>query len=186
MMPRWIVDHAVAERLGVPPPGLIVVPRRPAPFWRRRSGRWSALDPDCVATLLADSPASAAILARSGMADPGAVCLPQLGRLFGHEVLWLPDGLDEAAWSVGITCGLGDLGADRIARIVDVVCCGPGIAPSFPRREWGGGIAVPALRPATLARWAECAWRACRWCVGGGLPGRACVRCGVAVEGVAA
>lgn len=179
-----VIDHTLASHLGPPPDGVFVVPRKAASRWRvRRVERWRPLDPDAVLDVLCALPRPGFVLVRPVAADPGAACLATTAAVVGHEVITLPGELDEAVWSVGIAFGLMSCDAERVGRVLDVVCCGPGTALELPRRSWGPtGISVPALRPTTLARWAYCAWSPCSWCEAGGLVGHRCRRCGVIVQ----
>lgn len=179
MTTTLVVERGIVERLGGAPSGVWIVPRSPSRWWRRRREPWAPLDPETVLETLAAIRRPAVVLARSAMADPGAGCLIDVAHLLGLEVRRLPDSLDAAAWSAGIASCLDQPLAADGNRALDVLCCGPAAAPASPRERWGpAGISVPALRPATLARWAACAWRACRWCAAGGLPGDRCRRCG--------
>jgi hypothetical protein len=181
-----VVDQSIAQRLGPTPDGVYVVPRDAVRWWRGRSaGRWRPLNPDRVLDVLCDLPRPGVVLTRPATVDPGAAFLATAATLVGHDVIMLPAVLDEAIWSVGVTLAIGVSDAATLARVLDVVCCGPGSAPSLPRQIWGPtGLSVPALRPATLARWAYCAWRPCSWCDAGGLPGHRCRRCGAPVHDI--
>lgn len=178
-----VVDQAIARHLGSVPDFVVVVPRDVVRWWRvRRAGRWHPLDRDRVLDLLCGLPRPGLVLARPASADPGAACLATIAAVVGHEVITLPTAMDEALWSVGVTFSLAGCAGDTLGRVLDVICCGPASAPALPHQRWGPtGLSVPALRPATLARWAYCAWRPCIWCDAGGLPGHRCRRCGVPV-----
>ncbi len=181
-----VVDAAVAGTLDLPP-CVHVVPRE-APRWGRdrRARSLRPLYPDRVLELLCELPRPALVLARPDASDPDAACLAALARLAGHQVVRLPARLDEAVWSVGAGFAVEDLSDRDRNRVLDVVCCGPDAAPAMPRQAWGpGGLTVPAVRPATLARWACCAWRPCGWCDAGGLSGHRCRRCGYPIAEVA-
>ena len=175
-----VVDASIASRLRTTPPALCTVPRSRVRRWVPRGGEvWRPLDRCRVIDALIDVPAGGRVLVRPAQTDPGGSFLAVAARLAGHEVVWLPGPLDEAVWSVGMA--LSVLGRDvaTIDRTLDVVCCGPASLAALPQRAWGGvGFAVPAVRPATLARLAFCAWRPCSWCDAGGLPGGYCARCG--------
>lgn len=179
-----IIDQAIADRLG-PLPERFVVVRRERCAWRGpgRDRGWRALDPERVLQVVGDLAAPGWALVRPPESDPGAQCLSAAAALLGHEVVTLPAALDEAVWSVGVARGVGGSTDETLGRVLDVVCCGPNAAPKSPRQAWGPtGLLVPALRPATLARWAYCAWRSCTWCAAGGLPGHACRRCGAPID----
>jgi hypothetical protein len=183
MRRQLVIEGGIASALAEPPPALRVLPRQRSRAWRCRRTPWVPLRPDDVLEALDEIPRPAVVLARSAGVDPGAACLAPIGRLLGHDTLVLPDAPDEAAWVAGVACEIDVEDDASYVRILHVVCCGPSIAASFPRRRWGPtGISVPALRPATLARWASCSWQACRWCVGGGLPGSPCRCCGAEVD----
>ncbi len=184
MTATLVVERGIIDRLGGEPSGAWIVPRRRSRWWRRRREGWAPLDPESVLDALADIRRPAVVLVRSAVADPGAGCLIDVAHLLGLEVRTLPDGFDEAAWSAGIaSCLDGVVPGASANRALDVLCCGPAVAPASPRRRWGvAGISVPAVRPATLARWASCAWRPCRWCTAGGLPGDRCRRCGNPID----
>ena len=183
MSTTLVVERGIAERLGGEPPGVRIVPRRQSRWWRRRREPWAPLDPEVVLDALAELRRPAVVLARSAVADPGAGCLIDVANLLGLEVRRLPDRREEAAWSAGIASALGEPMAADGSRALDVLCCGPAVLPASPRHGWGPtGLLVPALRPATLVRWSSCAWRACRWCAAGGLPGDRCRRCGNPID----
>jgi hypothetical protein len=181
MTPGLAAEEGIASLLTHRPPGMRVVPRERTSPWRGRR-RWAALRADDVLRVLDELPQPGVVLARPASADPGAACLAAIAGLLGHHVVVLPDAADESAWVAGVAAEL-DAGDDEsFVRAVQVLCCGPAIAASFPRRRWGPtGIPVPALRPATLARWACCSWRPCCSCDGGGLPGLPCRCCGAPV-----
>jgi hypothetical protein len=183
-----VLEQAFASHLDATPVGVRVVPRDETPWWRgRRAGRWRPLDPERVFETLCTLPRTGLVLVRPAAADPGAMLLAAAGAVLGLDVITLPGDLDEAIWCVGVALALGIDEPETFGRVLDVVCCGPVGAPAFPRQLWGpAGISVPALRPATLARWASCAWRPCSWCQAGGLPGHRCRRCGAPVVETAA
>lgn len=179
-----IIDQTIAVQLDHVPDGVYIVPRDTFGWWRwRQAGRWRPIDPDRVLDLLWALPRPGVVLARPPAADRGVACLASAATLAGHDVIALPEAIDEAVWSVAVAISLGVSDVSTLGRVLDVVCCGPGGARSVPQRPWGAtGLSVPALRPATLARWAYRAWRPCRWCHGGGLPGYRCRRCGAPVD----
>jgi hypothetical protein len=181
-----VVEHGIIAHLGGVPSGMRIVARRRSRWWRRHRTPWASLDPEAVLDTLAEIHRPAVVLARRAVADPGARCLIDVARLLGLEVRTLPDSCEEAAWIAGIAGSLGEAPPAGGGRALDVLCCGPAIVPTSPRQRWGPtGISVPALRPGTIARWASCAWRACRWCAAGGLPGDRCRRCGNPIDAVA-
>ena len=183
MTPTLVVEHGIAECVGGAPFGVRVVPRRRSSWWRRRRSPWEPLDPEAVLDVLIEIRRPAVVFTRRAAADPGARCLGDIAHLLGLDVRTLPDNRDEAAWCVGIAGSLGEALTARDIRALDVLCCGSAVAPGSPRGQWGpAGISVPALRPSTVVRWASCAWRACRWCAAGGLPGDRCRRCGNPID----
>ena len=144
---------------------LVVIPRG------RRRGSWRALDADLVVATLAALDAGALVAARPSDADPGAAPLAAIATIMGLAVVRLP--------------------ADEAAAIATVaVASRPGFAASDPRRALeviavlaADGVALPALRPAVLARWAARAWRPCGDCLRGGPGGRRCGCCGASLDG---
>lgn len=184
-MSRLVVERSLLERLGRAAPCVDVVARRPA-----RRGGWRPIQGDAVvATLLAAGPRPVA-LARAPEADPGGSCLPALAATLGLDRVRLPDHADAAAWCVGVAVGWCTAGESALARRLQVVAGALARAAAgergLPVREWGGeGVPVPALRPAVLARWAVRAWRPCRWCAAGGLPGAPCGSCGLDLPALA-
>lgn len=175
-----VVDESIACRLRDAGPWLCVVPRARVRGWRHRGDElWRPLDRRRVIDTLIDVPACGRVLVRPAQSDPGGSILAAAARLAGHEVVWLPDALDEAVWSVGMALSLVGSDVATIDRVLDVVCCGPEVLEALPQRAWGGaGRGVPAVRPATLVRLARCAWRPCSWCDAGGLADGRCARCG--------
>lgn len=147
---------------------LVVIPRD------RRRGSWRALDADLVVATLAALGAGALVAARPADADPGAASLAAVAAIMGRAVVRLP--------------------ADEAAAIATVaIASRPGFAPSDPRRALeviavlaAEGVALPALRPAVLARWAARAWRPCGDCLRGGPEGRRCGDCGAPLAGIPA
>jgi hypothetical protein len=183
-----VIDQTIADRLG-PLPERFTVVRRRRLRWplRGRSCAWRPLDPECVLEVLAGLAEPGWALVRPIENDCGARCLAAGAALLGHDVIRLPAAFDEAVWCVGVALRISESSDETLERVMDVVCCGPGAVPQSPRQPWGPtGLAVPALRPTTLARWAYCAWRPCGWCDGGGLAGHTCRRCGVLIDLVAA
>lgn len=166
-----IVEQAVADRIEAPPRGLVVVPRRRAPWYRLRE-EWAPLDPSRVVDVLSDAPEPGMVLARGHAADPGAGCLPELAALLGIEVRRLPDALAAAAWSASLVSGPDEHGATAAGPAIDVLST-----------QLGPDTRLPPLRPGVLRRWAACAWRACSWCPAGGLAGHRCPRCGSPLDG---
>jgi hypothetical protein len=183
--PTVIVDAGLGALSGGGSVRLRTIPRRRAPWWRR-GARWAPLDPADVIDALLEQAAPAVVLVRPFEADPGAACLGPLARLLGHRVVQLPRDPDEAAWSATVAGNLQGVSDEAFHRFLDVVSCGPAVGAPAPRRSWGdAGLAVPALRPETLARWAACAWRRCGWCRHGGPPGGRCATCGSPIADVA-
>jgi hypothetical protein len=183
---RLVVEEGLLRRLGHAGAAVDVVRRTRA---RGRRGRWLPLDcEETLAVVLGAGP-GALVLARPPAADPGAACLARLAAAAGVPVLRLPEHPDAAAWTVGVAARWAEQGpASRLARLIAVLVAATarGAARAgLPLRPWGAeGVLVPALRPATLARWAAGAWRACAWCrEGGGLAGAACACCGLALSG---
>ena len=174
-----LVEAGLARDGGDGRSAVTAIPRRRRPAWSR--GGWRPLDPDVVLDHLAAAGPGALVLARPAPVDPGAACLAPLARLRGLEVVALPFEVEAARWTVALAGLWAAAGHPALARALSVVH-GLWQAPlRLPRREAAPGEpALPAVRPAVLARWAVWAWRPCRWCPGGGLPGRACPRCGAA------
>jgi hypothetical protein len=175
---RLVVEEGVLRRLGRAGPAVDVVRRRRA---GRRAGCWHPVDDEVALAAILSAGPEALVLARPRAADPGAGCLAPLARAVGTRVLRLPGHRDAAAWAVGVADAWA---ADRPPRVVVrsiavlVGAAARGARAGLPVRPWGPeGVLVPALRPATLARWAAGAWRACAWCMGGGLAGAPCPRC---------
>jgi hypothetical protein len=175
-----VVDESIACRLASAPLSLRTVPRARVRLRVRHGGAiWRPLDRGRVIDILVDIPAAGRVLVRPGRVDPGGAFLAVAARLVGHEVVWLPEAMDEAVWSVGVALSFAGRDLATTDRALDVVCGGPASLAALPRRDWGGaGTVVPTLRPATIARLAYCAWVPCGWCDAGGLAGRRCARCG--------
>ncbi len=173
-----VVEERVAARIASPPPAVRIVARGRS-WWRAGESRWAPLRPDAVLDALHAVPRPALVLARPATADPGAACLAPLAALLRHEVVTLPGGEQEAAWAAAIAGSLAGGGRAGVLPAVQVVCRGPQVAPGLPRCGRGAaGLSYPVVRPATLGRWARCAWRPCRWCHGGGAPAGPCPTCG--------
>lgn len=178
-MIRLVVEAGLLSRLtDAPSPALVAVARA-----RGRRG-WRPIDGDDVVAALRSAGAGAVVATRSAEADPGAALLRRLAAAAGHEVVTLPDDADAAAWAVAVAAAGRD---GPVARRLQALA-GLAIAPSraIPRRDRGTAGLLPALRPAVLARWAECAWRPCPRCGGGGLPGAPCGRCAAPLPAAAA
>ena len=156
--------RAVAGRLGGR--ALAVVPR---PSSRRGPGVTVLRADDVVETIEAAGP-GAVVLARGPEADPAAAALPALGRMMGADVILLPSDPTAAAWTLGVALR-HDVDDVLLTRRLE------GIA-SAAASLWNPTRTAPALRAAVLIRWAGRAWRPCRTCPGGGLPGGPCARCG--------
>lgn len=171
-MSRLVVEAGLLSRLAdAPPPGLVAVARA-----RGRRG-WRPIDGDDVVAALRAAGAGAVVAVRAADADPGAALLRRLAAAAGHELVTLPDDPDAAAWAVAVAArGGGREGsvARRLQALAGLAAAPP---PTIPRRDRGTAGLLPALRPAVLVRWAECAWRPCPRCGGGGLPGAPCGRC---------
>ena len=154
-MSTIVAEEGLASLVGGGAPGrLVVVPRR-----RGRGRRWRSLDADRVVEALSAGGPGALVLTRDADADPGARVLSELARIMGHEVLVLPAAEEEAAWAIAIAAH-GDFQGDDLLRRMEALVGGMREGGPLPRRDLGGGVTVPALRPAALARWAGCAWRA--------------------------
>lgn len=136
----------------------------------RGRGRWHDITADSVLDALEAAGPHALVLARPGAADAGAVAVPSLARTMGREVVRLPDERAAAAWTVGVGAQAPDADRAGLTRALQVLA-------GFGGRALGhteGG----SLRPALVVRWARRAWRPCPRCVGGGMPGCPCGRCG--------
>lgn len=151
---------------------LTVVPRR-----RRRGRGWMGLDADRVVAALDNGQGELLVLARDADADPGARALRELARVMGRDLVPLPAAPEEAAWTVAVAVHDAFQG-DGLVRRLEALVGEMAAGGPLPRRILSPGTRVPALRPAALARWAGCAWRACPVCAGGGPAGGRCARCG--------
>ena len=172
-MSTLVAEKGLASLVaGVGPGRLVVVPRR-----RGRRRRWRSLNADRVVEVLSASGPAALVLTRDADVDPGARVLAELARIMGHEVLVLPAAEEEAAWAIAVAAH-GDFQGDDLLRRMEALLGEMREGGLLPRRDLGGGVTVPSLRPAALARWAGCAWRACELCAGGGPAGGRCARCG--------
>lgn len=161
---------------------VVPVPRAERRRRPRRRARWADLDPEATLEALGAASPTAIVLARPADADPGAACLAPLARLVGLDVLTLPAAADVAGWTLAVAATWAATGEPNLVRALAVAAALGESEAALPRRPWGAsGVAVPAVRPAVLARWAARAWRPCRWCRGGGgLLGVVCGRCGAA------
>jgi hypothetical protein len=180
--PLLVVEQSLAVAAGVRAADpVIVLPRaRRRRRWRRV---WAPLCPDALIEALAAAPLDAIVLARDAPVDEGAALLAPLARLRGLGVVPLPDSADAATWTVALAVAWADAGERDLVRGLEVAASLPG-HEALPRRAWGqSGVAVPAVRPRVLARWAARAWRPCEWCrAGGGLASGRCGRCGAGVR----
>ncbi|MDX6554110.1 MAG: hypothetical protein QOD86_305 [Miltoncostaeaceae bacterium] len=182
-MTLLVVDPSVARRLGPVAGPVIVVPRGRGR--RRGEGGWRPLRHDEVLDALVDAPSGAIVLARPPCADPGGAALAAVAGLLELPVVRLPEGIDAAAWILGVAAAWAVADEPDVLRRLQALVGTAGDAPppTLPRRAWGaGGAEVPGLRPGTLARWTRRAWCPCGWCDGGGgLAGHACARCGAPI-----
>lgn len=142
-------------------PRLVVVPRA------RRRGRWRPLDPDAVTAALSALAEDAVVAARPAAADRGAAALPPLAAIMGVPCVRLPADAAAATATVAIVARPGFEASVRAVEVVAVLA--------------GEGTALPALRPAVLARWTGRVWRPCAACAGGGPAGVRCGRCGARI-----
>ena len=192
-MIRLVVEQSLVEDLEAATAAPLAVLSRGRAGRRsggRRRGAWRPLSQEAALEALLEDPDGAVVLARPPDADPGAACLPAAAAVLGIPIVRLPAALDAAAWIVGVASEWSRRAEPDLARRLEALvgAAEAAGASSLPRRAWGvRGTAVPALRPAALARWAGCAWTACGWCrTGGGLAGRPCGRCGAPVPPPAA
>lgn len=172
-----VVDRAVAARLGDGlPGGLLASPGRP----RRLRARRGDGHCDALIGLMCDLPAPRMVLAW----PPGDPDLARVGRALGADVLTLPADAAAAEWVAHVAGALAQVAAPALLRVMEVLAAGPGVAGELPTRAWGrdARLQVPALRPATLARWASRTWAPCHWCPRGGAPGHRCRRCASAIH----
>lgn len=143
----------------------------------RSRGRWRDITADAVLDALEAAGPLALVLARPGAADAGAVAVPSLARTTGREVVRLPGDRVGAAWMVAIGARAADDDRAGLVRALQVLA-GIGGGASTHLRDG-------SLNPALLVRWARRAWHPCARCVGGGLPGCPCGRCGARLGTVA-
>lgn len=171
-MTRIVVEAGLLSRLAdAPPPDVVAAARA-----RGRRG-WRPMDGDDVVAALRVAGPGAVVAARGAGADPGATLLRRLAAAAGHEVVTLPDDPDAAAWAVAVAARAGGRDGPVARRLQALAGLAAAPPPTIPRRDRGAAGPLPSLRPAVLARWAECAWRPCPRCGGGGLPGAPCGRC---------
>lgn len=174
-----VVPAALTEVLGPPPAGVTVIP---VPR-RRRAGRSGVVDWEPIVLAVAGASPESIMLVLPGELDPAWPSLRQIAVMLGRPLITLqPDPVD-AAWTTAVAFGLVGTAPERLVRMLEVLAGGPAVGPVLPRRPWQDGRAVPALRPETLGRWAECTWRACPWCAGGGVPAGRCGRCLAPIPG---
>jgi hypothetical protein len=178
-MTTLVAEESVARLVaGARGERLVVVPRA-----RRRARGWRGLDIDRVVEALETGGPAALVLARDPSADPGAGVLGELARIMGHEVVRLPEAADEAAWAIGVAAH-GDFQGDGLLRRLEALVGEMREGGPLPRRALGSGPSqVPSLRPAVLAKWAGCSWRACGRCAGGGPAAGRCARCRAPLTG---
>lgn len=161
-----VVEAGLAALLPPRAHPVVVVPRR------RRRRRWRAIDADAALRAVESVGAHAVAAARRPAADPGAACLGAVARLHGIPLVRLPDDPERAAWALVVALE-GAAGDERpLRRLEALASAAAGAGASFADRLG------PPLRPGVLARWAGRAWRPCAACLGGGLPGAPCGRCG--------
>jgi hypothetical protein len=171
-----VVPAVPAERRG----RIHVVPRD-----RRRDGSWPPVAAEAVVAALESAGPEAIVLVRPPAADPGAAPLAALAELMEREVVRLPSEAEAAAWVVGIAVADHEEPVPPL-RALQALAGAAGIAGRLGAVAGEGDLRLPGLRPAVLARWARCGWRACGRCRGGGLPGARCGRCGAPVGGAEA
>lgn len=167
-----VVDWRVADAAGIAGDDHAVV----VPDGARRGG-----GVDAIADAVAAAPEAAMVLVRPPWADARASGLAGIAMMLGRDLVWLPPGLDEAAWAAALIVHWAreTQGPDLIRRAQ--VAVGLAALPSchLPRRPWGcDGSAMPALVADSLARWCDRLWAPCDHCAGGGAPGMSCGRCG--------
>jgi hypothetical protein len=177
------MDAALATAAGADPADIVVVPRRRTrrATWPWAAAGWGRVEAGpALDALLAAGPDGVALVPDPAD-DAGAAVLGPLSALAGVEAVRLPRPASAAAWTAGLAVAWRGMAARDLVRLLQVAAGLAGAPGGLPRRRWEGDetLAVPALRPAVLARWAVRSWRPCAWCAGGGLPGRACGRCGV-------
>jgi hypothetical protein len=175
-MVTLVIGQATAERIGQSPRAAVTVAGPRSRRFHPVRGRRPDGHLDAYVESLARSGSSAVVLAGD---DEGE--LRRAARALGRDVLRLPAEHTSAAWVVSVGAALARAERAPLLRVLQVLCNGPAAAPG-PHRQWNDG-AVPALRPATLARWATRSWAQCGWCRGGGLPGSACCVCGSLICG---
>lgn len=166
-----VLDPTVADPAGVAATTHVVVLPR---------GRRGAPDPDAITDAMASASAPALVLVRPPWADAAAAPIPAVALLLGHDVVWLPGDLAEAAWAAGLIVAWAEGTAHRELVRRAEVAVGLAALPAcrVPRRPWGSGrVAMPALGATTLGRWCDRLWAPCARCQGGGAPGAPCPRC---------
>lgn len=175
-----VVDAALATEVGrrasrhVIQVGEIRRPRR----WRRRP---PAVDD--IVEVLDQAPHPVIALLRITEDGSEGIVLRRAVDAVGAVRIALPCDAAAARWCVAIAAEIAPADHHAVVRALEVLCNGPDVVGSAPRRVWGAeGVEVPALRPVTLARWASCAWTPCSWCTRGGADAHPCLRCGAPVR----
>jgi hypothetical protein len=150
---------------------------------RRRDGSWPPVAADAVVAAFDAAGPGAVVLVRPPAADPGSAALWGLAELMEREVVRLPPSARAAAWVVAVAIA-GHEGSPPPLRALQALAGAADVAGRLRTacRE-DDELRMPALRPAVLVRWAQCGWRPCGRCRGGGLPGAQCGRCGAPVHG---
>lgn len=104
-------------------------------------------------------------------------------RALGARCVTLPDDTELAAWVVATAVRWVADDEDRIDRALLALVSMLPPASGMPTRRWGGsGVRVPALPSRILARFARLAFIRCPHCLGGGVEGGVCGRCGVPLQ----
>jgi hypothetical protein len=172
-----VVERSIASALGREDIRAVVVGRHRR--WPGARGRWAPLRADDVVEALDTLDVGALGLCRPPFADPGAGPLVGVLDALGIARVVLPADRHRAVWVVGTVARVVSEGRRGLRRRAEAIASLGAADAALPVRGWGPApLAVPAIRPSSLARWALGAWSACPRCGRGGVMGGPCGGCG--------
>lgn len=178
-----VIERSIASAVGREGSATLVVPRHRR--WPGARGRWAPLRADDVVEALDTLDLGALGLCRPPFADPGAGPLVRVLDALGIARVVLPADRERAVWVVGTVARMVSEGRRGLRRRAEAIASLAAADAALPVRGWGSApLAVPAIRPGSLARWALGAWSACLRCGRGGVLGGPCGGCGARLDAV--